>query len=159
MLHADETGNGIACTRLLLKITHELYNKAMTLKQKAFVKEYIDTKGNATEAALRVYNTNRDVARRIGAENLTKPVIQSQLAGYTELLESAIIGTVKDWKKEDNSRKREIAMQNAQWAHDKIHGKAKQSIETTNTSVEVKVDLSGVRIGAHYQAINQPKTE
>jgi len=44
----------------------------MTHKQKQFVKEYIKT-GNATEAASRVYKTkNRNTAKSIGSENLTK---------------------------------------------------------------------------------------
>lgn len=46
--------------------------KRLTLKQRKWIKEYIDT-GNATEAASRVYNCkNRDVARNIGGENLAK---------------------------------------------------------------------------------------
>lgn len=48
--------------------------KKMTPKQKAFIKEYISTL-NATEAAYKVYDAkSRDVARRIGSENLSKLV-------------------------------------------------------------------------------------
>lgn len=44
----------------------------LTIKQKKFVKEYIET-GNATEAAARVYDvTDRNSARAIGGENLSK---------------------------------------------------------------------------------------
>lgn len=50
-----------------------------THKQKQFVKEYIKT-GNATEAASRVYKTkNRNSAKSIGSENLTKLDISSAL--------------------------------------------------------------------------------
>jgi phage terminase small subunit len=43
-----------------------------TLKQKAWVKEYIECK-NATEAAMRVYDCkDRDSAKAIGGENLSK---------------------------------------------------------------------------------------
>jgi len=51
----------------------------LTLKQKQFVKEYIDTK-NATEAAMRVYDCkSRNVANSIGAENLAKPSINDEI--------------------------------------------------------------------------------
>jgi len=44
----------------------------LTIKQKKFVKEYIET-GNATEAAARVYDvTDRNSANSIGSENLAK---------------------------------------------------------------------------------------
>ena len=52
--------------------------RKLTLKQQRFKDDYIRT-GNATEAAARNYNTNRDVARRIGTENLSKPVIQEAI--------------------------------------------------------------------------------
>ena len=43
-----------------------------TIKEKKFLQEFIKT-GNATEAASRVYDvTNRDSAKSIGSENLTK---------------------------------------------------------------------------------------
>ena len=47
-------------------------SKDLTLKQRKWIKEYIET-GNATEAASRVYNCkNREVAGAIGTENLQK---------------------------------------------------------------------------------------
>lgn len=44
----------------------------LTLKQRKWIKEYIET-GNATEAAMRVYDVkDRDSANAIGSENLAK---------------------------------------------------------------------------------------
>ena len=44
----------------------------LTIKQRKWIKKYIET-GNATEAAFRVYNCkNRVVANAIGSENLAK---------------------------------------------------------------------------------------
>jgi hypothetical protein len=44
----------------------------LTLKQRKWIKEYIET-GNATEAAMRVYDCkDRDSANAIGSENLAK---------------------------------------------------------------------------------------
>lgn len=52
---------------------------ARTVKQKMFVKEYVKS-GNATQAALKVYNTTSvDSAKRIGWENTTKLNIQEIL--------------------------------------------------------------------------------
>jgi phage terminase small subunit len=45
------------------------------MKQSVFVEKYLETR-NATEAAFTAYDTNRDVARRIGSENLSKPDIR-----------------------------------------------------------------------------------
>jgi phage terminase small subunit len=47
-------------------------NKSLTIKQRKWMKEYIQT-GNATEAAMRVYDCkNRNVANAIGSQNLVK---------------------------------------------------------------------------------------
>lgn len=51
----------------------------MTLKQKAFVKKYLET-GNGTQSALDVYNTdNPDVAANIASENLRKPKVIEEI--------------------------------------------------------------------------------
>src|SRR3990167_9911316 len=45
---------------------------SLTLKQRKWIKEYIET-GNATEAAMRVYDVkDRESANAIGSENLAK---------------------------------------------------------------------------------------
>jgi len=45
---------------------------AKTLKEKKFIRSYVQT-GNATESASKAYNVkNRDVARNIGSQNLSK---------------------------------------------------------------------------------------
>lgn len=49
----------------------------MTLKQKLFVKKYIDNKGNGTKAALDSYDVkNYNTAHSIASENLQKPTIR-----------------------------------------------------------------------------------
>jgi len=54
--------------------------KKLSLKQKRFADDYIET-GNATEAAERNYNVkNRNVAKSLGNENLTKPDIMAYIA-------------------------------------------------------------------------------
>ncbi len=52
-----------------------------TPKQKRFVTELVANGGNATRAAMEVYDTEDNAtARAIGYENLTKPHIQRELA-------------------------------------------------------------------------------
>lgn len=49
-----------------------LSNQKLSLKQRKWIEAYLET-GNATEAAMRVYNCkNRDVARNIGGQNVAK---------------------------------------------------------------------------------------
>ena len=51
-----------------------------SLKQKLFAKKYVQTMGNAQQAALEVYNTTKKVhAANIGRVNLTKPVVQEEI--------------------------------------------------------------------------------
>ncbi len=51
----------------------------MTLKQKLFVNKYIEYNGNASKAALAVYNVKPSTARQVGYEVLTKPYIQKEI--------------------------------------------------------------------------------
>ncbi|SRR3990167_5105120 len=54
----------------------------LTIKQRKWIRVYIDT-GNATEAAMQVYDCkDRDVAKSIGSENLSK-------LDYTDFMEEA----------------------------------------------------------------------
>lgn len=54
--------------------------KKLTIRQKGFVKDYIETK-NGTVAAKRNYNVKSDkVAQVIASENLSKPIVQNALA-------------------------------------------------------------------------------
>lgn len=47
----------------------------MTVKQKLFVKKYIERNGNGAQAALEAYDTiDPNVAKVIPSENLTKPM-------------------------------------------------------------------------------------
>ena len=51
---------------------------------------------------------------------------------------------VNDWKKEENSRKREIAMEQARFIHDKIHGKSTQRVVTHSTTVNLNLKLTDI---------------
>lgn len=115
----------------------------LTRKQAAFVKELIDNpKKSATEAAARTYDVaNRQTAEVIAYENLRKPQIISELSKHNDMIESALVNTVNDWKQEDNSRKREIAMDTAKFIHDKTHGKATQQIQIDKRAVVINISM------------------
>jgi len=119
----------------------------MKRKEKAFVQEIINNPKISNAQA--IINAGYDVTKRttaavMGTQLLKKPEIVSALQDYVELTESAITQTVKDWKDSEKPRQREIAMQNAQYIHDKVFGKASQKIETHNVSLIFGMDLSGV---------------
>ena len=63
-------------------------DKSLTLKQRRWIKEYIET-GNATEAAMRVYDCkDRESAGTIGTENLQKlamPELMEEM-GLTDVI-------------------------------------------------------------------------
>ena len=122
-----------------------MQKKGLTTKQQAFVNELIDNpKQSATAAVRKTYNVTTDnSASQIATENLRKPQIIMALGKASELFESAIVGTVRDWGKSDNTRQREIALDAAKYGHDKVHGKAKQSVEIQSTTVSISIDLSG----------------
>ena len=57
--------------------------RRLTLKQKKFVKAYVET-GNGTQAVLQAYNTTPLVARTIASQNLTKLNIQEEIKRVLE---------------------------------------------------------------------------
>lgn len=108
----------------------------MTTKQKIFVKEYVETKGNGTKAALIAYDTDDyNTAATISKENLKKPQIISALQLHNELIESTIIKGIKDYKGSKKLGERTLAIDTAKWVHDKLHGKAVQRTEANSTSL------------------------
>lgn len=50
-----------------------------TLKQKKFARKYVENGGNATQAALEVYNSNYDSASVQGSQNLDKPAVIEEI--------------------------------------------------------------------------------
>lgn len=115
----------------------------LTRKQAAFVEYVIDNpKSPIADAAAAVYNTNdRHVARAIAAENLTKPIIQSELAKHSKTIEDIITNKTYQLTSSDQLDELKEGLLNARWMHDKIHGKATQKLETQSTSVNMVIDL------------------
>lgn len=119
--------------------------RPLTTKQRLFVKHIIDNpKASATEAAAQTYNViKRKTAEAIATENLAKPSIISALAAHNQTIENTLINTVTEYQDEDKQWKRTLAVDTAKYIHDKIHGKAKQQLDITSTSVTLAIDLTG----------------
>lgn len=121
-------------------------NKPLSPKEQAFVDQVINKprmpRTHAVIAAGYDVSTVAS-AQSLASQLMAKPHIQSKLQNYTSLVESAMVNTVKEWGDADTPRKREIALQNAQFIHDKVHGKARQSVDITTTAVTFNIDLSG----------------
>lgn len=125
---------------------NKLADKPLTRKEQSFVKQLLDNpKLSATKAVLQ---SDYDVksygsARAIASENLAKPHIISRLGQASDIVESALVNTVKDWGGSDKPREREIALDSAKFIHDKVHGKATQRVEQTTTGVSLVINLTG----------------
>jgi len=54
--------------------------KKLTIKQRDFIKEYVENGGNGTKAALKAYDTSSpETASAIAKENLQKPQVRASL--------------------------------------------------------------------------------
>jgi len=122
--------------------------KTLTPKQRAFVDELVNNpKQSATQAVLKTYGSPENPptyasARDIASSNLAKPLIITELAKYNNMVENVLINTINDWGSEENTRKREIAVDTAKYVHDKIHGRAIQQIQSTTNSITLSIDLT-----------------
>lgn len=54
--------------------------KRLSVKQRIFAEEFVKTKGNGTQSALKAYDTTKpEVANAIAVENLQKPLIRLEI--------------------------------------------------------------------------------
>lgn len=123
-------------------------NRPLTRKEKAFADKILDDPSKTIKQAYKeVYNVGehtQDKTIRVEAtRTLAKPQLKSYLAQYSNLVENTLLNTVVDWGREDNTRKREIANTTAMYIHDKIHGKATQTIQQRSEIVKIAINLSG----------------
>lgn len=137
---AKQTAHASNKTTLKDKVAY----KPLTRKQEAFVQELLsDKKISATEAVRRTYNaTTNHSAEVIAHENLRKPEIVSRLGQASDLVESALVNTVKEWSTSDKVNERSLAMDSAKFIHDKVHGKATQKIEQTSSVVRISINMN-----------------
>jgi len=91
------------------KVADTTKKRKLTLKQAKFTKEYLK-KGNATEAAAKVYNVkNRNTANSIATENLAKPAIKEAIASAAEKLGISAEYVLGNFKKVSEIHSKTIA--------------------------------------------------
>jgi hypothetical protein len=114
-------------------------------KTKAFIDLMLaDPKLSASEAYRLVHKTNSPETSKVNASKLlTKTNVQIYKDSAVGKAKRRIVQLVSS----DNES---IALKAAQDIIDRTSGKAVQKSDITSRTVEVKLDLSGVRIGAHY---------
>ena len=114
----------------------------LTRKQRAFVNELKkNPKISGTAAALKAYNTSDyNTAAAISSENLKNPKIVSHLNKYNDIIESTISNAITEYSDSNDIKQRTLAVTTAQWAHDKLHGKA----IARNINVNATVDIESI---------------
>lgn len=101
--------------------------RKLTPKQKKFADKYLEN-GNATQAAVESYNVkSRDVARKVGSENLTKPDIEAYLQNKLEMAKNIIEDLAQ------NADSDVVRLQAAKDIADRIEGKPVQRQINANT--------------------------
>lgn len=138
-------------TKLSSAETRELLAKQYKLRNKT--KEFIDElianpKQSATDAYLKTHETNS----RITAGNAASKLLKSPgVIGYKD---SAVGKAKRRIVSLIDSENESIALKASESVIDRNEGKAIQKSETLNRTVEVKLDLTGLRVGSHH--INSP---
>lgn len=132
--------------------TREVLAKELKLKPKtkAFVDKLIDEpKLSQTEAYIQTHETNnRDTAKVEASKLLTKPNVQI----YKD---SAVIKAKKRIVALVDSDNENIAIKASQDIIDRVEGKAVQKNESTQRTVNVMLDLTGVKLGGHNLSPSQ----
>lgn len=123
--------------------------RPLTRKQAAFVRHMVENpKDSATTAAFNTYDVKtRRTAEVIASENLMKPEIRLELAKYSNDAEMTVLEVMETSRNKMHSDERRgvdwgtLAQRTAESLLDRVHGKAKQSIDITSKSVNININL------------------
>jgi hypothetical protein len=130
--------------------------RPLTRKQTAFIKHIVDNpKSTGVEAAQAVYGKpdkpiSYRTANAIAVENLQKPAILLELAKHSQTAENTLLDVMnvsREYAKtgdKSGAQYASVAVQTANSILDRLHGKAKQTTEVEQRSVNINIDLSGV---------------
>lgn len=123
----------------------------LTPAKKKFAQVYATT-DNATQAILEAFPEIKDrrVAAVKGHRLLRNDNVKKQIEWQKGKLEQLATEAVSRVGELVHSPNEKIATTNAWKIIEQVHGKSVQKTENTSKTVEVKLDLSGVRIGSHY---------
>lgn len=127
-----------------IKQKKKISNRPPTPREKEYARQLanLSIKDNSKgikdiqrEAYKRAYNVKTTNLNTIDAEaskTTRRPQVQSQLAKYNNLIENTLINTVSEYSSSSVLGKRKLAVDTAQYIHDKIHGKAIQQSTSVN---------------------------
>ena len=120
----------------------------LTRKQKAFVDTLMSDKSmTQAQAYKQVYNVKPDATKGSidvqAYQTIKKPSVQTYLSKFNNLAENTIVNTINDWGGEQNTRKRELALNASYYLHDKVHGKSIARIQSESKIVTISVNLTG----------------
>lgn len=119
-------------------------------RTKAFVDELLkDPSISQTEAYIRTHDTDSKKTAGIQASRLLK---KSSVIGYKDSAVQKAKRRIVTLVDSDNES---IALKASESIIDRVEGKAVQKSENISKTVEVKLDLTGLRIGAHYVQAEQ----
>jgi hypothetical protein len=125
-------------------------SRPLTRKQKAFVQYLLShPKASGAEASRATYDVTSDLSARQQAHDvLTSPNVQAELTKYSPEAQNTLLDVMRtstEMMHADVSRAVDWAANARMTADsllDRVHGKAKQSIDVTSTSVNLNIDLS-----------------
>ncbi len=146
---ADRGKNRKAGNEVKLTAAEERELLAKQLKLKPKSKQVLDEllnnpKLSNTEAYMKVHQTNNRKSASVSAARLlAKPSARIYSERAVGRAKKRIVELV-------DSNNEQIAYKASADILDRTEGKAVQRNETTSKVVEVKLDLTGVRIGSHY---------
>lgn len=132
--------------------TREVLAKELKLKPKtkAFVDKLIDEpKKSNTQAYIETHETNdRKSASVSAARLLAKPSVQIYKNSAVIKAKKRVVALV-------DSENENIALKASQDIIDRVEGKAVQKNESTQRTVNVMLDLTGVKLGGHNLSPSQ----
>lgn len=114
-------------------------------KTKQFIDEMINNpKISQTEAYIRTHATNN---RRVASVEASKLLAKPNVIGYKDSAVKKAKNRIVELVSSENES---IALKASQDVIDRNEGKAIQKSESISRTVEVKVDLTGVKLGNHW---------
>ncbi len=129
--------------------------RPLTRKQQAFVTYILEHPLESDTAAARhAYpSATKRTQEQIAHENMKKPEILMALGKANDTVESVLTTVVEEWGTSDDVKERTLAVNTAEWIHDKIHGKATQKIQQSTSVITLSLDLTGGSAGAVPQHV------
>lgn len=127
---------------------------ALTKPEQTFVR-ILGMTDNASEAVRQAYpiETAKMTKASIhvkASKLLSSDKIKSELALQQQKMDLLAGKAVDKIRQALDSEDEDLSFKASKYVYDQAHGQATKKVEKTVRTVEVKLDLTGVRIGAHY---------